>query len=69
MSKTALLRFPTEDEKKETVAAAAKRRRSLNSYVLGLIHKDVQRLKEQENSPATVAVDSSPPQTEAGQRR
>jgi hypothetical protein len=69
VSKTALLRFSTEDEKKEAVRTATKVRRSLNSYVMMLIHQDVQRLKNSEKNALTLAVGQEPPaQTEAGHR-
>jgi len=70
LSKTALLRFSSEDEKKETMKAAAQRRRSLNSYVLMLIHQDKQRLKIVEPETAATGLRDAPQQqTEAGQRR
>jgi hypothetical protein len=68
LSKTVLLRFSSEDEKKETMEAAAQRRRSLNSYVLMLIHQDKQRLKTTETETSAAPPISSQAQTEAGHR-
>ena len=48
MSKTALLRFNSDDEKEEAVKAARKRHRSLNSYVMTLVHQDRQKLLVEE---------------------